>query len=67
MPKPKMPAVPLFSLSRPWRLARDVVGHPVHASHLVDEAVGDAAEENVVEGVEVGSHVARRANSVQRA
>jgi hypothetical protein len=37
-------------LDRARRLGRDVVGHAVDAAHLVDDAVGDAAEEGVVEG-----------------
>src|SRR5262249_41412814 len=54
-------------LDRPRRLARDVVRHAVDAAHLVDDAVGDAAEEGVVERVVVGGHAVGRGDGAQRA
>ncbi len=53
----------LFPLDRAGRLTRDVVGHAVHAAHLVDDKGGDAAEEGVLERGVVGG----RGDGAQRA
>src|SRR5918998_1624542 len=57
----------LLPLNRPGRLRRDVVGDPVDALHLVDDAGGDPAEEAHVEGVEIRRHAVDGGDGAQRA
>ena len=43
-------------LNRPRRLGRQVVQHPVHAVHLVGDAVGDLLEEGEGHVLDSGGH-----------
>ena len=54
-------------LNRAWRFRGDVVDDAVDAAYLVDDAVGDGAEEGHVEGVEIGRHAVGRGHGAERA
>ena len=48
--------LPLLPLNGCWRLAADVVDHPIDAGHFVDDTVGNAGQEVVWQASPVGGH-----------
>ena len=46
----------LFPFYGRWRFAGDVVHHPIHSGHLVDDAVRDASEDVVGEACPICGH-----------
>ena len=42
------------------RLAGDVVGHPVDAAHLIDDAPGHTGQEADIERIDIGGHAVGR-------
>lgn len=47
-------------LKRSRWLDANVIDHPIHAQHLIDDAVSDAAEEGGIQSVEVDSQAIGR-------
>lgn len=52
----------LLPLKPPRRPVGDVICHSVYTTALVDDAVGDAAQTDVLDGIVVGGHAVQNLN-----